>query len=206
MTTEIARSHEMRSLWWALSHTMPSLVRGLPKTPLSRYTATSASCTGNQKYKSHVAFAFGGQCFLLVVAVLKTQAPVLACHGKKSPTICPAGSCSLVPYLRLNNKTHVMQGKSVTEETEQKFSLYRLTNTCRLTESDLWAGHNFFLTPLHWFVIKWELTGGSSGKKLRWFIPVKSTRGQNRRQTAALPLLSLQCSVSLCNVNITVIF
>lgn len=44
-------------------------------------------------------------------------------------------------------------------------------------------------------------------KKIKLVYPSKKwTRGQNRGQIAALTLLSLQRCVSLCNVNITVIF
>lgn len=98
------------------------------------------------------------------------------------------------------------EGKSAAEETEQKkLSLYRLTNTNKQSLS--YELGKMFFTPsslvYRWMRAHWE----QFWKKTKLVYPSeKWERGQNRGQIAALPLLALQQCVSLCNVNVIVIF
>lgn len=54
---------------------MPALARELPKTPLSRHTATTVTCRGNQKHKQHMAFGLGLGFFGLFVVVWQCRMP-----------------------------------------------------------------------------------------------------------------------------------
>lgn len=188
MITEKARSHEMRSLRWVLQPQFTLPAGGCPKIPLSRYTAMTAPCTGNQKYTWPRALGFGVTVFCLLVAMLNTQTPVPACHGKTPNN----PSCWLLLF-GPSSPAEQQKPCHAREINCWRAEKVLLIQTCKYSQTWAMSWVQFFLTPLYWFYHQVRAHWEQFWKKTKLVYPSKKwTGGQNRGQCAALLLPSLQ--------------